>query len=257
MSKVGDPGLPAEEADLDADSNLLKALGNFDGDADYLVARYLLEKRIASGEPLQLLHLAYQLTPSEKIGRALANAEEETSRPASAIETLNDALQRDPNNLSTLSTLMRLEMNSGDTTAAQATARRLIDVEKTPYFSVRSIPESVPTETYFARFDVLAPNQQDPKGKADLLSEGVRGMLPYADGTAKIIFHNSDQGKDPAMRMPGYDSLDEAKDKVTQTEKEAELARSLYLSMGDRAAAAEMDTDGRLLAADLAAISPK
>jgi tetratricopeptide (TPR) repeat protein len=243
--------------DLSGEVDSLKTVGQFDGDADYLVGRYLQATAATASEPLQFLQLAYRLTPSEKNARALANVQQQMGESASATATLQESLARDPNNLITLSTLMKFQEDAGDEAAATTTAQRLVDVESGPYFSVRSIPESVPTETFFARFNVLAPQEKNPKTKADILAAGVKGMLPYAQGTAQIIFHNSDQGKSPQLKMPGYDSLEEAASKLKETEKAAQEAGQIYGSLGDRAAAAEMETDGRLLAASLDAISPK
>jgi hypothetical protein len=142
----------------------------------------------------------------------------------------------------------------GDPESAVATANQLVDVEQTSYFKVRSIPESVPTETYFARFDVLAPAETDPKKKADLLAAGVRGMLAYAKVTVGSILVISDHGKKPDQRMPGYDTLIEARAKLDRAAKAADDAASIYRRLGDTTLAAEMEADGPVFTGALAGV---
>jgi O-antigen ligase len=239
------------------DIDTLKVIGRFDGEADHLISQFEIHNRQTSPETLELLQSAFRLSPSANNAMNLASGQQRAGEGANAVSTLEQALSRDPNNLTVLDLLMRIQQSSGDESGALQTAQRLVDVEKSPYFTVRSVPESVPTETYLARIDVLAPNEKDPKVRADLLGAAVRGMMPYADGTAKIIFHNQGNNPDPSFHMPGYDRLMEARAKLEVSIKAASDAASLYRATGDLAAAAEMDTDGKALAADLAEISAK
>jgi O-antigen ligase/tetratricopeptide (TPR) repeat protein len=233
---------------LQGDADALSWAASFDGDAAYLASE------LKSGDArVEELEQAYRLSPSERIARALAREQLAEGRGTEAVAELRLALQRDPNNFSSLKELIQAYEANGDTTHAIETANQLVQVEKTDYFKVRSIPESVPTETYEARFDILAPNEADPKRKADLLAEGVRGMLEYGDVTAKYILGNSDGGKQPDLKMPGYDSLNEARSKLAKATKAANDAAKIYRTLGDGTAAAEMEADGPKLAGALGA----
>lgn len=97
------------------------------------------------------LAMAADLMPTGRHLRALARAQEAAGEITDAALTLREALRRDPNDLSTLEQLRRLHMTSGNLEGAIEIAQRMIAVEDTPYFRVRSLPEVVPTETYFAR----------------------------------------------------------------------------------------------------------
>lgn len=237
---------------LEADAESLGWFAWLDGSADYLQG--LLR---TGDERVQAFQRAYELEPSEKVARALAAAQADDNKPLSAISTLRAALLRDPDNFSTLTSLMKLQLKAGDTSGAIDTAKRLVAIEGTPYFKIRSIPESVPTETYEARFDVLAPNERDPRKRADLIAEAVRGMLPYGRVTARIIYKNVLDSKDPNANIPGYGTLPEAQNKLEEAAAEARQAAKTYRTVGDTAAAEEMETDGRELDAVLAEISRK
>ncbi len=232
------PDLPTLQGDADS----LSWVQSFDGDAGYLASE--MKQGSAKTEALQD---AYRLSPTEKVARALARQQQADGNPMAGISTLKLALLRDPNNLVTLTALMKAQAQAGDTASALATARRLVEVEKTPYFKVRSIPESVPTETFEARFDYLAPNEKDPKKRADLLADGVRGMKAYIE-TSHYILGNSDNGKQPDLKMPGYDSYNEARLKLDKAANAASEAARIYRDLGDRTAAAEMEADGPALA---------
>ncbi|HWD39670.1 MAG TPA: O-antigen ligase family protein [Fimbriimonas sp.] len=231
----------------DGQSAGLDSFAPFDGEARYLTAW------TQTGEQqLKTLKSAYQDFPAERVARTMATLDLNNHDPAAAITILKDALKRDPNNFNTLNALIRAQIAADQKDQAVETAKRLVDTEETPYFKVRSIPESVPTDTYMVRFLVLAPNETDPKKRADILAAGVRGMVEYTTKTVGTIAAMWNQNNhDDTFKAPGYDSYQEAAGKLSVAADGARQASALYQGLGDRKDAAEMEADGRLLAGAL------
>ena len=214
----------------------LEGLAAWDGDAAYLRARTL---PLAEAQPG--LKTAFALLPIPKVGRRLADVQAKLGNPVSAESTLGTALVHDPQNLPTLYALMQTQRSAEFSDRAEETARRIVAVEKSPYFKIRSLPELVPTETYFARL-FLAEGERDPRRKADLIAAAVRGLRLYADTTLPPVRRSAKGGADFAG-----ETLQGAVDKVTIGANAAQIAASLYRSLGDGKAAAEMEAQAAAL----------
>jgi O-antigen ligase len=132
-------------------------------------------------EAVQHLAQAAERHPTPRNYRALADAQVAAGDYAGAEASLRKALRHDPHNLVTLRRLMDLQADTGNNSGAEDTARRLLGVEKTPYFTVRSIPEMVPTETYAAR--VRLADRAAPEDAITLLEEAKRGYLEFLGTT--------------------------------------------------------------------------
>lgn len=143
------------------------------------------------GEGWYLLHMvdaqrreeairkAASLNPSPRVMRAYAKFFAAQGQYETALDGIRQALDRDPNNLSALSLKMAFQRKKGDVEAAKATAQRMIAVEETPYFKIRSIAELVDTDTCDARL-FLADLEKDPAAKVKLLEGAVELLRQYA-----------------------------------------------------------------------------
>lgn len=172
------------EAASSAEGELDQLLALFPNDAE---GNYLAAKMGRNTEDRQrYLRRAVENGPSTRNLRALARELRADNKAISAESYLQQALKSDPNNLLTLTELLQLNQSTGNQTAALATANRLIDVEKTPYFQIRSLPNLVPTETYLARVP-LAAAEPDPIKKSKLLREAVDGLKNYLRTTVPEI----------------------------------------------------------------------
>ncbi len=109
----------------------------------------------------------------------------EANRPTEAIGELNASLKLDPNNLAALQLMLDIQKETSVADAVK-TAERMIGVEKTTYFSIRALPEVVPTETYEARI-FLATQEKDPAKLITLLRPAVQGLTEYANTTVPMI----------------------------------------------------------------------
>ncbi|HRK21307.1 MAG TPA: hypothetical protein PLX06_05840, partial [Fimbriimonadaceae bacterium] len=182
------------------------AAASADGDAWYLRA-------LVAGAPderLRYLDLAARKSPSTRNLRALARAQDEAGKPDDAATTFREALTRDPNNLYSLKALFDLFLRQEAHPDAEATARRMIEVEKSPYFTIRALPELVPAETTFAR-RYLASRTQDPKSRIDLLEPAIALLSDYAARTVPNVIRSVE-----AKMTQGYagETLDDAIEKM-------------------------------------------
>jgi len=132
--------------------------------------------------------------------RALGIAEISTQDYQAAIMNLNKALELDPNNLLTLPKLRDAYVAAGQMDKAIETAQRTVDVEKTPYFQVRSLPQLIPVETYEARA-FIAENTTDLNKRATLLEQAVAGYQQYQQITAPLILNMA--RTDPSVQFGG------------------------------------------------------
>ncbi len=130
------------------------------------------------------LQRAFRLQPSPKFGRALAREQARLGQNAGAVSTLQEALRSDPNNLLVLKQVLSIQESQGATQEAVATAQRMLQVEKSPYYQIRAIPEIVPTETADARL-VLA--KLDPRQRQRWLKEATDIYLRYLETTVPKI----------------------------------------------------------------------
>ena len=67
--------------------------------------------------------------------------------------------------------------------------RSLIATEASTYFTVRSQPEFIPTQTYFARI-FLASHSNSEVDKARLLVDAVKGFASYRDTTVPVVMRS-------------------------------------------------------------------
>ncbi len=173
---------PVIQGTIQDEIGQILALFPNDPEANYLASRVAR----TAGDREKFLRVAVQNGPSTRILRALSRELIAGDKLASAETYLNAALSRDPNNLLTLTDLLQLHQAAGDQPAALATAQRLVDVEKSPYFQIRSLPNLIPTETYTARVP-LAAAERDPVKKAKWLQEAVDGFKLYLTTTVPEV----------------------------------------------------------------------
>jgi len=103
-------------------------------------------------------------------------------------------------------------------------AERMLGVEKTPYFQIRSLPQMVETSTSDAR-TYLAGLAKDPKQKIELLQGALDFLTQYAETTV------------PEVKKMGGDfggeSTEKAAEKCHQGIVVAEQLQKLYRSIGE------------------------
>lgn len=212
----------------------LEGLNSSDPDTYALRARYNADRASALDDFL----MAAKLAPSGRNLRALAQANLLAGKTASAAEALNRHLLFDPNNLLTLKALMKLYAESGEPERAKQVALRLLDVEKKPYFTVRAIPELIPTETYDARL-YLASTEADLASRARLIEEAIEGFKKYKDVTIPRLRQAYDPN-DPTSNFAG-ETLGDANQKFAVAEAAAKELARVYRQLGDEAAAARTE----------------
>ena len=191
---------------------------------------------------------AVDLGPSARNLRFLARTDSELGKTSDALGAVERAVEIDPNNLQTLTLLSGIQSIMGKEDEAKKTLRRLIDVENTSYFKVRSLPELVATDTYEARIK-LASTETDPKVKIDLLQPAVDGFKQYLSLTVPNVVRFAKMSNEP---LPyGGESVDTAKRKLGEAEEAAKLLANAYRTVGDGAKAALADGDAGAFAKPL------
>jgi len=136
-------------------------------------------------------------SPSPRILRNLAKIYVEEGKYSSAEAALNTALARDPNNFNTLADAQKSAVEAKDEPRAIHYAERIVAVEKTPYYQIRSLPQMVETATADARV-YLASHSQEQNEKVGLLSGAVDIYRQYAQVTIPEILRFTRQGMDYA-----------------------------------------------------------
>jgi tetratricopeptide (TPR) repeat protein len=127
---------------------------------------------------VKLAQKAVDLAPSTRHYRVLAESQFAIARVDEALQTIEKALERDPNNLRTLMLKLDFEDKSGATAAAIETANRVVGVEQTDYMKTRALAELVPTEPFEARI-YLAKHEPDPDKRIVLLTAAIEGFQRY------------------------------------------------------------------------------
>ncbi len=186
----------------------VQSMAGFDGEAAYMSGQYAMnpDERLAG-----LLNASRKM-PSSRVYRALARAQEQTGDSAGALSSLNRALEIDPANLPSLLLVMKMNEAEGDAAEAEKAARRLVSLESSTVFTVRSLAELVPTETYQARL-MLAKSARTPQEKNDLLIPALSGWADYFRLTLPKVVEFGKAG------MPyGGQSLDSAKENLELAE---------------------------------------
>ncbi len=151
----------------------------------------------SSEEVLSRLETALKFGPTPTLYRQVSDGYVQGGNPTKGAQLLQTALTLDPNNLYTLRRLFELQSKSNPDDAIR-TAQRLVDVEQTPYFKTRSIPELVPTETYEAR-SFLANQTTDNSRKVELLRPALEGYTQYAIKTVPNLVTYAKAGMDGSM----------------------------------------------------------
>ncbi len=173
--------------------------GPNDGEAFYLTMR------TDSSTPLEQeswLYRAKSMTPSTKFLRAYAKICASQNKTKLAIDALNQALEIDPNNMSALEQKYQILDSIGDRDGAISTARELVQVEDTPYYKVRAIPELITLETLDARLFLLNfETRADIKERYQF--EALKGFAKYLNTTAPMIRKLTKQ--DPTGSFLGHD----------------------------------------------------
>lgn len=200
---------------------------------------WFLKARVAATpeEALQDMQRAAQLYPQPRILRMLGRMFVEQGKPGNASAVYREALDWDPNNLPALRALTDLEADQGRHEEARRLARRTVDVEKGTYYTVRSIAELVPTETYYARLVLARLGKREDR--PPLLKEALQGYERYMAITVPQILRFAEAGID------GYagESLQDALDKVEEAREAAillgqsdEAESKRYLDLLDKVA---------------------
>jgi tetratricopeptide (TPR) repeat protein len=216
--------LNAARATLDS----LLAIAPNDGEAWYLAAM-----TATGGERRALaLQQAVLNAPSPRNYRALARFRAEQADFAGAAVALRSALQRDPNNLPALAQLAEVERRSGDETGYREALERLVDVEETTYFQIRSLPELVPTETYEAR--VALAQDAPPDEKVGLLKPAVEGFRQYLAQTVPNVKRFAQSSPNQGF---GGETEERAKAKMAIASRAASDLADAYRSIGNAAEA--------------------
>jgi len=173
-------------------------------------------------------------TPAPRILRNLAKYHQAQGKFASAEAAINQALVRDPNNLNTLSLGLEICREFGDVPRAKYYAERMVAVESTEYFKIRSLPQMVETATADARV-FLAGLATDPRQKAALLKPAHDMYLRYSMVTVPEVKKFTDAGADFIGETAA-----KAKAVCGMGIETARRLASVYRAIGDESAATEV-----------------
>lgn len=155
----------------------------------------------ASGSEDDLVAAA-KFHPSPKSYRALADFYLKSKKYQEAFRALDRALERDPMNASALQKYVEAADQAGNVDLAIVKARALVGTETATYFTVRSQPEFIPIQTYWARL-FLAKQTKDNAAKAELLAEAIKGYAQYRDITVPVVMRTLKI--DPRATIAGED----------------------------------------------------
>jgi tetratricopeptide (TPR) repeat protein len=174
---------------------------------------------------------AVKFEPNTRNYRALGISQMMVPDPGPAIVNFNHALEEDPNNLLTLPPLRNAYVAYGDMTKALETAQRTIDVEKSPYFQVRSLPQLIPVETYEARA-FLAEHTEDLNKRADLLEQALAGYQLYYKTTVPLMLQMVTA--DPSVQYGG-ENMTTMRLKMRAATAYAKELADTYKKLGNKA----------------------
>lgn len=218
----------------------LQSIAPADGEVWYMTSQLAA----SPSERLAALVQAVDNAPSTRNLRALARAYAEEKEIGKATYTLDKALQRDPNNLLALYELASVHRQNGDVDEYRKTLARLVDVENTTYYKVRSLPELVPTETYQARVE-LTGLTTDRSQQIKLLSGAVEGFRSYLAKTIPNVLRMSKS--DPPADYAG-ETLEKAKAKMEIAAAAAQRLAVLLRGTGDAVGATKAEADAAAFA---------
>ena len=146
------------------------------------------QRALVSNDEQDFINSA-KLHPSPKAFRALSDFYAGKKDHQKSYRALNKALERDPNNAPALLKFTQEAFLEGNNELGIAKANQLIATEKTTYFTVRSQPEYIPTQTYIVRI-FLTKFTPEPRERVRLLSEAIKGFAEYRDTTGPVVKRN-------------------------------------------------------------------
>ncbi|MHB8635805.1 MAG: O-antigen ligase family protein [Fimbriimonadaceae bacterium] len=161
----------------------LRAIADGDGEAHYLLG---FDPGLTNDARIAEFKQAADLEPSVKHLRLLADAYAHSGHPGPATSVFREALALDPNNLETLNRLLEYDRANQKPEDAVATAKRLVDIESKPCFTVRALSEIVPLQTAEARV-FLASQTADRRAAADELAGAAKLYVQYAKSTVPYL----------------------------------------------------------------------
>lgn len=174
-----------------------------------------------------------EIAPSTKNLRLAAKQFEENF--VRSREYLNRALYRDPHNGLTLLQKMTLELKHSPESASQ-TLDRILETENTPYFTVRALPEFIPTETAQARMTFVEARPGDRPDELALLLAAVERFDEYRRVTVPVV--QSMLGSDSSAVVGGESKSSVAR-KMAIARDAAQKLADRYRSAGDAGRAEE------------------
>ena len=178
----------ARGAVAERDPNTVTSAANSAISVNFVDGQAYAQRALVTHDEQDLIN-ATKLHPSPKTFRALADYYTSKQDYPKSFRALGKALERDPNNAPALLKYMQEAFVSGDNDLGIAKAKQLIATENTTYFTVRSQPEYIPTQTYTARI-FLAGFTKDDKEKQKLLIEAIKGFIQYRDTTGPVVKRN-------------------------------------------------------------------
>lgn len=231
-ARVRGAALTGDRDAVRANLETLASLAPGHGDTWYLHA-LMLGAGSDAKETRSWLERAAALLPTGRNLRAYAQALAQEGDYAGAVLVYREALVHDPNDLETLERL-RLLYTTEILNAEEATkiARRMVAVEQTPYFQVRSLPELVPTQTFRAR--LYLANQGGPEA-TEQLAAAVNGYREYLRQTVPQIMDRIRKGE-PTGSLAGEDR-ESAIQSLTTAESAARDLAARYRASGETEAA--------------------
>lgn len=215
----------------------LHSIAPTDGEAWYITAQASPDRQ----SQLAAAQKAVEFAPSTRNLRLLTRLQLMTGDLPAAMGNLNRAVGQDPNGLSTLTLAAEVRKANGDTQGYIDALKKLVAVENTSYFRVRSLPELVPTETYDARLILAdATPSITPDERRKLLGEAVAGYREYLRMTVPNVQRTIQS--DPTANFGGED-MGKVKEKMTRAADAAHRLAELDRSAGDSEGAAKADED--------------
>lgn len=136
---------------------------------------------------------AIDLGPSVAMYRAMARLAAETKTHGDPNKYLDRGLELDPNNLLALKLKVELNRESNPDRATEA-AQRLVKVEETPYFKVRSLPDLIATETFWGR--IFLSERLTGEERQAMLKPAILGYQEYAKVTVPQVITFAKGGLD-------------------------------------------------------------
>lgn len=212
----------------------LHSIAPADGEAWYITA---LSAPEIKGQ-IEAAQKAVEFSPSTRNLRLLARLYLTNNQMAEAMSNIQRALRQDPRGLSTLKLLAETRRKQGDEEEYEKTLHQIVAVEKTTYFTVRSLPELIPTETYEARIN-LAEVVKTREERRRLLAEAVAGFKSYLLTTVPQVVKMV-KGGEPGF---GGEDMSKVNQKMTMAADAAQRLADLDKSLGDPAAASRAEED--------------